>query len=107
MPPSIYDSDDVRLDRHLDNLERRLPEGVARRISRLRRPEARWVRFPAGLSLIGGGCFGFLPVLGFWMLPLGFLLLAQDVAVVKRPTVDVLDLAERRWAAWKGKSASS
>ena len=29
------------------------------------------------------------------MLPLGFLLLAQDVPMVKRPTVNMLDWAER------------
>ena len=107
MPSSICDTDDVRLDRHLDNLERRLPDDVARRISQLRRPAARWVRIPAGVLLIGGGCLGFLPVLGFWMLPLGLLLLAHDVPVVKRPIVDALDWAERRWAAWTGSSAGT
>lgn len=107
MASSIHDSDDVRLDRHLDNLESRLPDGVARRIRQLRQPDARWVRVPSALVLIGGGCLGFLPVLGFWMLPLGFLLLAQDVPMVKRPTVNMLDWAERRWTSWKGTSAGS
>jgi hypothetical protein len=107
MPSLICDTNDARLDRHLDNLERRLPDGVAHHLKRLRRPEARWLRIPSGLILIGGGFLGFLPVLGFWMLPLGLLLLAQDVPMVKRPTVDMLDWAERRWAAWKSSSASS
>ena len=30
------------------------------------------LRLPLGLLLMGGGVLGFLPVLGFWMLPLGF-----------------------------------
>lgn len=28
-------------------------------------------RLPVGLLLMVGGVFGFLPVLGFWMIPLG------------------------------------
>ncbi|GAB4356223.1 MAG: hypothetical protein Kow00114_07020 [Kiloniellaceae bacterium] len=34
------------------------------------------LRWSAGLLLIAGGAFGFLPVLGFWMIPLGVLFLA-------------------------------
>lgn len=42
-------------------------------------------RLPAGVrSLVGvlfmiGGVFGFLPVLGFWMIPLGGALIALDL----------------------------
>jgi hypothetical protein len=34
--------------------------------------------------LILGGLLGFLPLLGFWMIPLGFSLLAMDFPVVRR-----------------------
>lgn len=50
-------------------------------------------RVPAGVrSLIGalfciGGIFGFLPVLGFWMLPLGVGFIALDVPGL-RPRLD-------------------
>lgn len=37
------------------------------------------LRLVAGVVLIGGGIFGFLPVLGFWMLPLGIAVAALDV----------------------------
>ena len=37
-----------------------------------------------GLLLIVGGIFGFLPVLGFWMIPLGVAVILLDVAVVRR-----------------------
>lgn len=32
-----------------------------------------------GLLFMVGGVFGFLPVLGFWMLPLGMALIALDL----------------------------
>lgn len=37
------------------------------------------VRTLLGLLLCIGGVFGFLPILGFWMLPLGFAFIALDV----------------------------
>lgn len=37
------------------------------------------LRLVAGLLLIVGGVFGFLPVLGFWMIPLGVAVAALDV----------------------------
>lgn len=56
---------------------------MARLIRTLRRPRARWVRLPVAALLIPGGFFSFLPVLGFWMLPLGLLLLAVDIPPLK------------------------
>lgn len=47
-------------------------------------PENRLVRMGIGGGLVLGGMLGFLPVLGFWMLPLGFLVLATDIPVVRR-----------------------
>jgi len=47
-------------------------------IARLRTPRYRWLRIPLGLALVIAGLFGFLPVLGFWMAPLGLSLLALD-----------------------------
>lgn len=37
-----------------------------------------------GLLLIVGGVFGFLPILGFWMIPLGLGIIAIDVDVLWR-----------------------
>lgn len=37
-----------------------------------------------GLVLIVAGILGFLPVLGFWMIPLGIALLATDIPVLRR-----------------------
>ncbi|MGI9449853.1 MAG: hypothetical protein ACR2QH_04305 [Geminicoccaceae bacterium] len=37
-----------------------------------------------GLLLIVGGLLGFLPILGFWMLPLGVLLIILDLRSLRR-----------------------
>ena len=37
-----------------------------------------------GLALIIGGVFGFLPVLGFWMIPLGVAVIFLDTVLVRR-----------------------
>ena len=58
-------------------------------------PKSRLARMSIGTALIGGGCLGFLPILGFWMLPLGFVILSQDSAVVRR--------WRRRLSVWWGR----
>lgn len=42
------------------------------------------VRTVFGLALLAGGIFGFLPILGFWMIPLGLVLIALDVPPLRR-----------------------
>jgi hypothetical protein len=37
-----------------------------------------------GVLLVVGGILGFLPVLGFWMIPLGLLVLSHDSAIIRR-----------------------
>ncbi len=91
------DGDEEQLNRHVRQLERELPPAVGQFMRWLREPSARWVRVPLGIFLILAGIFSFLPVLGLWMLPLGLLLLAQDVPVLRRPTGRALVWLERRW----------
>jgi hypothetical protein len=50
----------------------------------LSRRIAKGLRIFAGILLILGGLLGFLPILGFWMLPLGVLMLARDIPAVAR-----------------------
>src|SRR5215204_3495398 len=57
------------LDEHLERFGRRLPAWAARLIGWLWKPAARWVRLPVAIVLILAGIVGFLPVLGFWMVP--------------------------------------
>jgi hypothetical protein len=47
-------------------------------------PRSRALRIATGAGLVLGGILGFLPILGFWMLPLGMLVLAYDVPAARR-----------------------
>ncbi len=87
------------LDDHLKRFERRLPNWAARIIRWVRQPSSRWVRIPLGIVLILGGIVGFLPILGFWMVPLGLMLLAHDIPFMQPPLVRLLDWVERKWPA--------
>ena len=49
-----------------------------------RLPQSRLLRMGLGGLLVIGGILGFLPVLGFWMIPLGLLVLSHDLPVVRR-----------------------
>ena len=89
-----------RQARRRANLIARLPEWLARRIHWLLQPESRWARLPAGLLLILGGLLSILPVLGFWMLPLGVILIAEDAPPVRRQVEKALDWMEARWPQW-------
>lgn len=53
-------------------------------VSRIRRTVPRGFRFVVGSLLILGGIFGFLPILGFWMIPLGILVAAMDINLYRR-----------------------
>ncbi len=47
-------------------------------------PRSRVGRIIVGVLLVIGGLLGFLPILGFWMVPLGLLVLSQDLPYVRR-----------------------
>lgn len=47
-------------------------------------PKNRVVRIAIGILLIVFGFLGFLPLLGFWMIPLGLLILSIDIPTVRR-----------------------
>lgn len=87
------------LDRQLDALNKHLPQWMARTLDRARKPGAVWVRAPLGLALIAGGFVGFLPILGFWMIPLGLGLLALDVPFLRSPLARLLGYINRKLAA--------
>lgn len=97
----MRDRDAERLDRRIDRISNELPSGAGGFLRWLRGPSSRWVRVPVGLLLIIFGVFGFLPVLGFWMVPLGALLLAQDIPFLRRPILRALVWLEGKWIKWK------
>ena len=82
---------------HLQRLATRLPGPLRSALVWVLRPEAKWLRIPLGLVLVLGGFVGFLPILGFWMIPLGALLLAEDFPLVRKPTVRAIDAVESWW----------
>ena len=88
------------LRRRLDRAERLLPGTLGRWVAHLREPSASWLRVPLGILLVLGGLVGFLPVLGFWMVPL-----ALDVALLRRPTARTIVIGEHLWGrlrrAWR------
>lgn len=72
-------ANDHLAEQRLRRLLSHLPSRVEAVVHGLRRPRARWRRIPIAMVFLAGGTLGFLPVLGFWMLPLGLLLLAEDI----------------------------
>ncbi len=88
--------------RRVDLLVRRLPQRLQKAVRWMLQPSARWLRIPAGLLLIAGGFLSILPILGLWMLPLGIVLLAEDVPPLRRATDRVLAWIERRHPSWMG-----
>jgi len=86
-----------KFDRLLARLQARLPDRAGRAMAWLISPAASLLRLPLAVLFIIGGIFSFLPVLGVWMLPLGVLLIAVDVALVRRWVVKSWPWVESRW----------
>ncbi|SES47292.1 hypothetical protein SAMN03159406_04971 [Rhizobium sp. NFR03] len=58
-------------------------------------PRQKWLRILIGSLLVVFGLLGFLPILGFWMVPLGLVVLSHDSAYIRR--------RRRRMAVWWGR----
>ena len=84
-------------------INRRVPMRVSVFIRWLRKPNSFAVRVIVAIMLVLGGIFSFLPVLGLWMLPLGLLLISQDVPFLQKPLVATLAWIESKWVWLKGK----
>ena len=78
-------SDKDELIREIDRLEGHLPRWAVRLLQATLAPGAVWVRVPLALVVMASGFVGFLPILGFWMLPLGLALLALDLPFLRGP----------------------
>ncbi|MDG6093522.1 hypothetical protein LOC54_00075 [Acetobacter sp. AN02] len=85
----------------------RLPERLRKGIQWLLEPSRKWVRIPSGLLFCVGGLLGFLPVLGFWMLPVGILLLSEDFPPFRRLSMRGLDWVARKRPGWLEPPAGS
>lgn len=84
---------------HKRDAEKQAP-GIQRHAIRwylqLIRRKAIWVRIPVGILLIVAGVFGFLPVLGFWMIPIGIVLIGRDIPLVRRAALWVVQNLRKR-----------
>jgi hypothetical protein len=60
-----------------------------------RAPKSKFGRLFLGWSLVVGGILGFLPVLGFWMIPVGVVVLSADSPFMRR--------LRRRAEVWIGR----
>jgi hypothetical protein len=69
----------------------RVISAVRRAVGWADRKLPRGVRSVLGLLLIVAGVFGFLPILGFWMIPLGIALIALDFPPLRRRLFDWLE----------------
>lgn len=69
-------------------------------------PPTRIGRIIVGLLLIIGGVLGFLPVLGFWMIPLGVLVLSVDFPFIRRWRRQFEVRVVRWWRARKERKAA-
>jgi hypothetical protein len=58
-------------------------------------PRSRAGRVSLGSVFIVGGAFGFLPILGYWMIPVGVIVLSHDLSFVRR--------RRRRLEVWWGR----
>lgn len=89
-----------RINRLFNMIERRFPS-TAGFLGWLRRPGSRIFRVPLAILLLLGGVFSFLPILGIWMLPLGLLLLALDIAFLRTPVANAIIRVMRKWQEWR------
>ena len=69
---------------------------IGRMIGWVRGPRSRIMRIPVALFLIACGLLGFLPIVGFWMLPIGLALLAEDLPFLRRPARRLMTWVEDR-----------
>lgn len=99
----LDDGKDDSLDRAFDGLEHESPDRISRAIHSLRDQKARWIRLPLGIAFIVASFFWFLPVAGIEMLPIGLLLIAQDVPCLRRPVGRMVCWLEHKWVRLRGR----
>jgi hypothetical protein len=89
----------AELDKAFAGLEQEVPDRVVRAIRWLRDPNSRTIRLTVGTLMIILS-FGFiLPVIGLEWLPLGLLLIAEDVPWLRKPVARFMIWLEHKWVA--------
>ena len=98
--------DETLAESRLSSLIAKLPPRMATFTRWLRDPSRVWLRVPLGILLFGSGFLGFLPILGFWMVPLGVVLVSQEVGPLRRGVYRLVNWIARRRPRWFGESYS-
>jgi hypothetical protein len=93
------------LDRYLTAIGAYLPVRFCRTIIWLRKPSRLPLRAAVSVLLIAGGFLSFLPVLGLWMLPLGLIMISQDLPFLRRPLLRAFRWTDRKWQGWRNSRA--
>jgi len=88
--PIMTDADDAHATRGRDHAIHLFGRTV-------KLPRSRPVRIAIGVGLVVLGIFGFLPILGFWMIPLGLLVLSYEFPSVRRWRRKLVV----RWERWR------
>jgi fatty acid desaturase len=68
---------------------------------RLARRAPRAIRIGVGVALVLLGLLGFLPILGFWMVPLGLAVIFFEVPFVRRAWVRLRGWAKEKRRHWR------
>lgn len=92
----------ARFERQFRAIEQQLP-WLRRPLSAIRARGWWIIRLPVAVLLIFGGVLSFLPILGLWMLPVGLLLLAVDLPLLRAPLSVAMIRARRRYMVWRHK----
>ncbi len=74
---------------------------------RVRLPRSRPLRIAMGFVFIAFGFVGFLPVVGFWMIPVGLAILSVDSPLARRFRRRAEVWVLRRYNRWKERNAGS
>ncbi len=67
----------------------------------VRLPKSRFLRVAMGFAFIAMGLVGFLPVVGFWMIPVGLVILSVDSPLARRLRRRAEVWALRRYNRWR------
>ena len=73
----------------------------------MRLPRSRLLRVVMGVAFVALGLVGFLPVVGFWMIPVGLVILSVDSPVARRARRRAEVWIMRRYNRWKGRDVGS
>ena len=92
------------LDKYLAKLGTYLPRWLCEAVKWLREPHRFAARAIVSVLLVAGGIFSFLPVLGLWMLPLGLIIISQDLVFLQRPLLKSIKWLEQQWTRWPSRT---